>query len=75
MEEQGTAIQEIARNVSQAASGTQEVSTNISGVRDIAAEAGQASAHVLSAAQDLSNQSEMLRSEVEKFLQSIRSAA
>lgn len=75
VEQQGTAIQEIARNVSQASTGTQEVSTNIASVSQIAAEAGQASGHVLAAARDLSNQSEMLRNEVDKFLKTIRSSA
>ncbi|HLF58174.1 MAG TPA: methyl-accepting chemotaxis protein [Alphaproteobacteria bacterium] len=74
VEEQGTAIQEIARNVSQAASGTQDVSKNISGVREVAGEAGQASAHVLMAARDLNVQSEKLRTEVDKFLGIIRAA-
>jgi len=74
VEEQGTAIQEIARNVSQAAKGTQDVSKNISGVRDVAGEAGQASNHVLLAARDLNAQAEMLRTEVDKFLHIIRAA-
>jgi methyl-accepting chemotaxis protein len=74
VEEQGTAIQEIARNVSQAAAGTQDVSKNISGVREIAGEAGQASSHVLMAARDLNIQSERLRTEVDKFLSMVRAA-
>ena len=74
VEEQGAATQEIARNVQQAATGTQQVSSNISDVQRGAAETGAASSQVLSAAQTLSVDSGRLRSEVSKFLGSIRAA-
>ena len=73
VEEQGAATSEIARNVEQAAQGTQEVSSNITGVTEAASETGQAAGQILSASQELSQQSELLKSEVGKFLSQIRS--
>ncbi len=73
VEEQGAATQEIARNVEQAAIGTQDVTTNISGVRQVAEETGQGAKDVNGASSELSKQSELLRSEVDKFLVTIRS--
>ncbi|MBL4692365.1 MAG: HAMP domain-containing protein, partial [Magnetovibrio sp.] len=72
VEEQGAATQEIARNVEQAANGTTEVSSNISGVQDAAGETGSSAGEMLGAATELSQQSELLRSEVDKFLDNIR---
>jgi methyl-accepting chemotaxis protein len=72
VEEQGAATSEIARNVQQASMGTQEVSANIGGVTQATAEAGAAASQVLEAAGELSHQSEMLRSEVDKFVARIR---
>jgi methyl-accepting chemotaxis protein len=74
VEEQGAATQEIARNVQQAATGTQQVSANITDVQRGAAETGSASSQVLSAAQSLSTDSGRLRSEVSKFVASVRAA-
>ncbi len=74
VEEQGAATQEISRNVQQAAQGTQQVSSNITDVQRGASETGSASSQVLSAAQTLSADSGRLRSEVSKFLNSVRAA-
>jgi len=74
VEEQGAATQEIARNVQQAAQGTQQVSSNITDVQRGATETGSASSQVLSAAQMLSGDSGRLKSEVSKFLTSVRAA-
>ncbi len=74
VEEQGAATQEISRNVQQAAQGTQQVSSNITDVQRGATETGTASSQVLSAAQMLSGDSGRLRSEVSKFLSSVRAA-
>ena len=74
VEEQGAATQEIARNVQQAANGTQEVSSNIEGVNQAASETGSAANQVLQAAGELSEQSETLRGEVDKFLAEVRAA-
>jgi len=74
VEEQGAATQEISRNVQQAAQGTQQVSSNIADVQRGATETGSASSQVLSAAQSLSGDSNRLKSEVGKFLNSVRAA-
>jgi methyl-accepting chemotaxis protein len=74
VEEQGAATQEISRNVQQAAQGTQQVSTNITDVQRGASETGAASSQVLSAARSLSDDSNRLRQEVGKFLESVRAA-
>jgi len=74
VEEQGAATQEISRNVQQAAQGTQQVSSNITDVQRGASEAGSASSQVLSAAQSLSSDSNRLKLEVGKFLNSVRAA-
>jgi hypothetical protein len=72
--EQGAATQEISRNVQQAAHGTQQVSSNITDVQRGASETGSASSQVLSAAQSLSGDSNRLKLEVGKFLNSVRAA-
>jgi methyl-accepting chemotaxis protein len=74
VEEQGAATQEISRNVQQAAQGTQQVSANITDVQRGATETGSASAQVLTAAQSLSGDSNRLKLEVGKFLESVRAA-
>ena len=74
VEEQGAATQEISRNVQQAAQGTQQVSSNITDVQRGASETGSASSQVLSAAQTLSGDSQRLKQEVSKFLDSVRAA-
>ena len=72
VEEQGAATQGISRNIQQAAQGTQQVSSNIIGVQRGASETGSASSQVLSAAQLLSGDSNRLKLEVGKFLNSVR---
>jgi methyl-accepting chemotaxis protein len=74
VEEQGAATQEIARNVGEAAKGTQQVAANITDVNRGAGETGSASAQVLSSAQSLSHESNHLKSEVDKFLMTVRAA-
>jgi methyl-accepting chemotaxis protein len=74
VEEQGAATQEISRNVQQAAQGTQQVSSNITDVQRGASETGSASSQVLSAAKSLSSDSNRLKLEVGKFLDSVRAA-
>lgn len=74
VEEQGAATQDISRNVQQAANGTQEVSANISDVQRGASETGTASSQVLSAAQTLASDSNRLKTEVSKFLNTVRAA-
>jgi methyl-accepting chemotaxis protein len=74
VEEQGSATQEIARNVQQAAQGTAQVASNIADVNRGAGETGSASSQVFNSAQSLSKESTLLKAEVQKFLQTIRSA-
>jgi len=74
VEEQGAATQEISRNVQQAAQGTMEVSSHIADVQRGSSETGSASSQVLSAAQSLSGDSNRLKLEVGKFLNSVRVA-
>jgi methyl-accepting chemotaxis protein len=74
VEEQGAATQEISRNVQQAAQGTQQVSSHIADVQRGAGETGSASSQVLSAAQSLSGDSNRLKLEVGKFLDTVRAA-
>jgi methyl-accepting chemotaxis protein len=74
VEEQGAATQEIARNVGEAAKGTSKVATNITDVNRGASETGSASAQVLTSAQSLSNESNRLKVEVGKFLNTVRAA-
>ncbi len=73
VDEQSAATNEIARNVEQAARGTERVAATIGSVTDTAGETGKAANHVLKAAVELSQQSETLQSEVERFLVAIRS--
>ena len=74
VEQQGAATQEIARNVQQAARGTEEVSSRITDVQRDASATGSASSQLLSAAQSLSGESSRLRTEVGRFLDSVRAA-
>jgi methyl-accepting chemotaxis protein len=74
VEEQGSATKEIARNVQQAAHGTQDVTSNISGVQQAANDTGAAAEQVLGAAEQLSQQSKDLASQVNRFLADVRAA-
>jgi methyl-accepting chemotaxis protein len=74
VEEQGAATQEITRNVQQAAQGTTQVATNIVDVQRGSSETGAASSQVLSSAQALSVESERLKTEVDRFMMTVRAA-
>jgi methyl-accepting chemotaxis protein len=74
VEQQGTATREIVCNVAQAATGTGEVSTNIAGVANAAEATGAAAAQVLTAAAELSRESDHLNAEVGQFLATVRAA-
>jgi methyl-accepting chemotaxis protein len=74
IEEQGAATQEIARNVQQAAVGSTQVATSIADVNRGAGDTGSASSQVLSSAQMLSNENKRLKTEVAKFLATVRAA-
>jgi methyl-accepting chemotaxis protein len=72
--EQGSATREIAGSVQQAAAGTQEVSGNIVQVTQAATETQESSGQMLSTANELAQQGDLLRQEVDKFLTGIRAA-
>jgi methyl-accepting chemotaxis protein len=72
--EQGAATQEISRNVQEAANGTRNVSANIGGVTEAAQNTGAASVQTLSAASELSRQSETLRRHVDTFVIDVQAA-
>ncbi|QOG16653.1 MULTISPECIES: methyl-accepting chemotaxis protein [Bradyrhizobium] len=74
VEEQGAATREIARNIQHAAGGTSEVSSNIVGVSTASAEAGAAAGEVLSASDALRREADMLRGEIDAFLNNMRAA-
>ncbi len=74
VEEQSAATGEIARNVEQAATGTQEVTSNISGVNKAVGETGTAANQILGAFKELTNQADLLKGKVDKFLGEIRAA-
>jgi methyl-accepting chemotaxis protein len=74
IEEQGAATREISRNVQQAAQGTSDVAANITTVGRGAGETGAASTQVLTSAQSLASESNHLKGEVEKFLDTVRAA-
>jgi methyl-accepting chemotaxis protein len=74
VEQQGSATTEIARNVQQAAQGTNQVSSNIAAVNRETGKTGSAASQVLSSAEQLSSQAATLRSDVDRFLASVRAA-
>jgi methyl-accepting chemotaxis protein len=74
VEEQGSATGEIAQNVHQAAQGTQEVSTNIVGVKNAAGDTGRVSGEIVNAAGELDTETEKLRTHVDSFIARVRAA-
>src|SRR3954454_6664725 len=74
VEEQGAATREIARNIQHAAGGTSEVSSNIVGVSSASTEAGIAANEVLTASSELRREADVLREEIDAFLENIRAA-
>ncbi|WP_298965569.1 methyl-accepting chemotaxis protein [uncultured Methylobacterium sp.] len=74
MQEQGAATSDIARNVTQAASGARSVSGNIGEVRLVADETGRAADAVLASSRQLAEQSEQLGRSIRGFLAEVRAA-
>jgi methyl-accepting chemotaxis protein len=74
VEQQEGATREISRSVQLAASGTQRVSSSIVEVERGAGETGAASSQVLSSARALTSESQRLKSEVGRFIGSVRCA-
>lgn len=74
LEEQDATTRDIAKNMSEAAGGTDAVVKTISNVRKSAQDSGAASATVSKAVGSLSQQSEELRAQVAGFIKQIRAA-
>ncbi|EFH13379.1 methyl-accepting chemotaxis protein [Teichococcus cervicalis] len=74
VEEQSTATVEIARTVQRTAQATSTVTQSIAAVSQGANETGAAAQEVLTAASDLSRQSERLKLEVDQFVSEVKTA-
>jgi methyl-accepting chemotaxis protein len=74
VEQQGAATHEIMSHMSEAATSTSLAAAQIGDVHRGAGETGFASAQVLAAAQSLSRESGLLKTEVEAFVTSVRAA-
>ena len=74
VEEQGAATAEIARNVQRAAAGTDEVSSNIAGVLDAAAETDEHARIALENSNELSDQADRLWQAVIGFVEDVKAA-
>ena len=74
VEQQGAATREIARNVQEAASGTTEVSANVTGISEVSAQSGEIALRVNRASQKISGEVRTLRGEVDRFLASVQAA-
>lgn len=73
VEEQSATTGDIASNMQSAAQGTHTISTHLKEVSASSADSQHAAEQVLAAANELSRQSEMLDTEVERFLVNVRS--
>ncbi|MBT9292047.1 methyl-accepting chemotaxis protein [Prosthecodimorpha staleyi] len=74
VEAQGQATEDIARSVNGVARDTNAVAHGIGSVTTAASESRKASAEVLRASAELGREAEVLRSEVQKFLATVRAA-
>jgi len=74
MEQQGTATQDITRNVQEAAGSAKQVSANINGVGEAVAATGQAASDLLIEADRLAQQAKTLQVEIGDFLDTVRAA-
>ena len=74
IDEQGATTGEIARSVTEAAKGTEDVARNIAGVHEASATTGAAASQILGASGDLSRQAEALSGEVGGFIAGVKAA-
>jgi methyl-accepting chemotaxis protein len=74
VEEQNATTGEIARSAAQAAGGSRDVSSNIAGVSQLAADTGRVSNDILKAAGELARQADALRIGVDGFIARVRTA-
>jgi methyl-accepting chemotaxis protein len=73
-EQQAMSTREISANVQQTASASAEVSTNLNDVTIATNETGAAASQVLSSANEMAQQSLLLKAEVARFLETVRAA-
>ncbi len=74
VEEQGAATSEIAQNTQRAATGTTDVTQNISGVGTAAEMTGSAATQLMTLSENLNQQSEQLRGQVQAFMRDLAAA-
>lgn len=74
IEEQNAVTSEIARNVAEVAQGSQEITRTIVRVRESAVDSSAGARQVLSTVEDLTQQSDTLRRELDGFLANVRAA-
>jgi methyl-accepting chemotaxis protein len=74
VEQQGAATNEISRNVREAATGTQSVVENVSGLTSAAGETSQSASQVEQVSRDAAEQTERLRKVVDHFLKEVAAA-
>jgi methyl-accepting chemotaxis protein len=74
VEEQGSATQEIARNVQQASEGAQGVTSSVNGVQQTCGQTRNAADEVLSRATDLSLQADALRGVIDRYISGVQAA-
>ena len=72
VEKQGLATREIANNVQQVADGARQVSSNIDGVSQASNLTGAAAEQLLSSANGLASQSDLLRGQIARILETVR---
>jgi methyl-accepting chemotaxis protein len=72
---QHAATQEIAHNIGETASGTEDVTQHIAQVQQAAMHTGNAANQLLASASEVARSSSSLRREVETFLLGIREAS
>ncbi len=74
VEQQGAATTEIAKATQHTAARTQDVAVTITGVTQVSNSTGAAASQVLTAANDLASQADLLRTEMDTFAAGLRAA-
>jgi methyl-accepting chemotaxis protein len=74
VDQQSVAGQDLARSIDRAARSTEEVSSNITSVREASLSTGAAASQVLTSSTELEQQAAVLKSQVHEFLGHVRAA-
>ncbi len=74
VDQQGEATQEIAQNIQEASESARQVAANIGGVMETARGSSASSMQMLELSRELTRQAQELRTEVNRFLDSVRAA-